>query len=99
MREHRPLHELWPPLAREKEKERKPLDDCYTTGSTSMLAGNRSGRAGVKEGADVAVGVWSPQERPKHEKMPRAETSERRTGDTLLGYSGRTGLRRERCMV
>jgi hypothetical protein len=53
---------LWPPLIREKErvKERerikKLLDDCDASGSTGILAVNSSGRAGIKEGADVVAG-------------------------------------------
>jgi hypothetical protein len=57
---------------REREKGRTS-DDGDTSGSSGMLAGNRSGQAGLKEGADVAVGVRSPQERPKH-KTPQAGT-------------------------
>jgi hypothetical protein len=37
---------------REREKA-KTLDDCDTSGSSSTLAANRLGRAGLKEGADV----------------------------------------------
>jgi hypothetical protein len=40
---------------RERER-RKPLDDCNASGSTGTLAVNRSGRAGLKEGAVVAAG-------------------------------------------
>jgi hypothetical protein len=42
---------------KEREKKRKTLDEGDTSGSPGTLAGNRSGRAGLKEGADVAVGV------------------------------------------
>lgn len=84
---------------RRRERERKiTLDDGDTSGSPGRFAGNRSGRAGLKQEADVAVGVWSSQERPKHKKTPRAEISER-TSDTPLGYSGRRALRREQCKV
>jgi hypothetical protein len=46
---------------REKEsvrerKDKKLLDDCDASGSTGTLAVYRSGRAALKEGADVAVG-------------------------------------------
>jgi hypothetical protein len=56
--EYRPLQELWPPLVRKRVRERKrnTLDDCGTPGSTGKLTANRSGRAGLKEGANVAVG-------------------------------------------
>jgi hypothetical protein len=38
------------------------------------------------------------KEEPSHRKRTsRAETSERTYGDTLIGYSGRTALRRELC--
>jgi hypothetical protein len=40
----------------ENEREKgNTLDDCDTPGSTSPLAANRSGRSGLKKGADVAV--------------------------------------------
>jgi hypothetical protein len=32
----------------------------------------------LKEGAVVAVGQWSPQERPSHKKMSQAEPLEKR---------------------
>jgi hypothetical protein len=32
------------------------------------------GTSALKEGAVVAVGVWSPRERPNHKKTPRAGT-------------------------
>jgi hypothetical protein len=42
---------------RECEGEKaNTFDDCDTTGARGNLAANRSGRAGLKEGADVAVG-------------------------------------------
>jgi hypothetical protein len=58
MGEHRLLQKLWPPLLTETERdrERKPWDDGNTSGSTGTLKGNRSGRGGLKEGADVAFG-------------------------------------------
>jgi hypothetical protein len=37
-------------------RKAKTLDDFDTPGSTGNLAVNRSGRVGIKEGADVAVG-------------------------------------------
>jgi hypothetical protein len=41
---------------REREsKKAKTLDDCDLSESSSTLAVNCSGRAGLKEGADVAV--------------------------------------------
>jgi hypothetical protein len=40
-----------------KREKRRTLDDGDTSGSPGTLAGNRSRRAGVKEGADIAVGV------------------------------------------
>jgi hypothetical protein len=40
---------------RDREWKGKSLDDRDTPGTTSNLAANRSGRAGFKEGADVAV--------------------------------------------
>jgi hypothetical protein len=49
---------------RGREKSGKPLDDCDTCVSTGTLAVNRSGRAGLKEGAVEAVGELSKQGRP-----------------------------------
>ena len=59
--------------------------ECDTTGSSGMLAGNRSRRAGLREGADVAVGERT--------------TGRKGNGDVLLGCSGRTTFRREQCDV
>jgi hypothetical protein len=45
----------------------------------------------LKEGAAVAVGEWSPRERPSHKKMTsRAETSEKNS-DRLLGKNSLKG--------
>jgi hypothetical protein len=54
----------WCERKRVKERERikKHLYDCDAFGSTGTLAVNRSGRAGLKEGADAVAGEWSPQE-------------------------------------
>jgi hypothetical protein len=41
---------------RERERESKTLDDCDITGAPGNLTANRSGRAGLKEGADVEIG-------------------------------------------
>ena len=59
--------------------------ECDTTGSSGTLAGNRSRRAGLREGADVAVGERT--------------TGRKGNGDVLLGCSGRTTFRREQCDV
>jgi hypothetical protein len=67
------------------------------TGLTENLSGNCSGQAGLKEGADVE---WSPRKKPEpsHRKvMLQAQPSEGRKGDTPLGCSERTALRREQC--
>jgi hypothetical protein len=55
MWEHRLLQELWPSMLR-GGGGRKTLDDGNTLESTDALIGNRSGRAALKERADVAVG-------------------------------------------
>jgi hypothetical protein len=57
--EHRPLQKLWPhwwECETVREWKSKTLDDCDTTGAPGNLTMNRSGRAGLKGGADVAVG-------------------------------------------
>jgi hypothetical protein len=40
---------------RVKKQKKKTLDDHDKPGSTSNLAANHSGRAGLKQGGDVAV--------------------------------------------
>jgi hypothetical protein len=75
------------------------------TGLTENLSGNRSGRAGLKEGADVAVREWSPQKKPNHRKEGdidhrRCKHSPQKKGRvTPLGCSAWTALRREQCGV
>jgi hypothetical protein len=56
---------------------------------TANLPGNPSGRAGLKEGADVAV---------ESDHCGRNRATERK-GDTPLGYLGRIALRRDQCGV
>jgi hypothetical protein len=60
------FHEILDDCVR-REKERK----CWmivTTGLMGNISGNRSGVAGLKEGADVAVGQSSPREKLNHRK-------------------------------
>jgi hypothetical protein len=52
-----PIGETEKKSEREK-KQKKTLDDGDTTGPPGTLTVNRSGRAVLKEGADVAVGKW-----------------------------------------
>jgi hypothetical protein len=54
-REKRKRRKLWMIVLGEREKGRK-LWMIVINGLTENLSGNRSGRAGLKEGADVAVG-------------------------------------------
>jgi hypothetical protein len=68
------------------------MDDCDASGSTGTLAVNRSERAGLMEGVDVVAWERSPQE-----EKTEPETSEGRSGDAPLGYSGWTALRTEQC--
>jgi hypothetical protein len=82
---------------RDKECESKILDDCDKPGSTDNLAANRSERAGLKKGADVAAeedhrGGTVPQE----SDVTDTALGRKRNGDAQLGYSRRTALRRER---
>jgi hypothetical protein len=46
----------------------RTLGVIVITGLTGNLSGNRSGRASIKEGADVAVGEWSPWKKPNRRK-------------------------------
>jgi hypothetical protein len=85
---------------REWEREKaKTLEDDDTTGSPGNSTVNRSGRAVLKEGADVAVGKRTRKETPRERKRRRWEHSPRkkRNGEAPLGYSGRTALRRKQC--
>jgi hypothetical protein len=85
---------------RERERKKaKTLNDGDTPGSTGNLEVNCSGRAGLKEGAVVVVGEWSPQEEePNHKKTVQAQPSEKkRNGDAPLGYLGQTALKWEQC--
>jgi hypothetical protein len=65
---------------RERERESKTLDVCDTTGYPGNLTVNGSGRAGLKEGADVVVGKWTtrkaeqPQEAVATTAIGRKET-------------------------
>jgi hypothetical protein len=58
-------------------------DDCDTAGSSDTLAGNRLRQAGLKQGADVAVG-----ERTTRRKETPSQTERRRYKYSL----GRKGL-------
>jgi hypothetical protein len=65
---------------RERESEKaKILDDCDTPGSTGNLAANRSGRAGLKGGADVTVG---------EDHSGGTVSQESNVTDTALGRKG-----------
>jgi hypothetical protein len=67
-----------------------------TSGSSGTLEGNCLGQAGLKEGADVAVGETQSQKKGRHCKhSPR----KKRNSDAPLGYSGQTALRWEQCGV
>jgi hypothetical protein len=45
---------------------------------TANLPGNRSGRAGLKEGADVAVEDWTPRKEPNNRKKGEADQRHRK---------------------
>jgi hypothetical protein len=78
----------------------KAMSECETTGSSGKLTGNCSRRAGLKEGADVAVGerkTGRKNEEQDKRKTLQEQPSRKRTEDAPLGYSGRTALRREQC--
>jgi hypothetical protein len=82
----------------EREKETgRTLDDGDTSGSPGTLAVNRSGRAGLKEGANVEVGEWPPSQRKR--RRCKHSPRKKRNGDAPLGYSWRTALKREQCNV
>jgi hypothetical protein len=89
-------------VERQRDRRRKLCMIVITL--TGNLSGNRSGRAGLKQGADVAVWKWSPRKKPNNRKESDADHrhrkhSARKKGDTPLGYSGRIGLSREQCGV
>jgi hypothetical protein len=57
---------------REREREKgRTLDDGDTSGSPGTLTVNRSKRAGLKEGADIAVGkrTTGRKETPSQRKI------------------------------
>jgi hypothetical protein len=59
------------------------LDDGDTSGSSSTLTVNRSGRAGLKEGADVEVGKWTTR---------KTEQPQEAVVTTALGRKGRSDV-------
>jgi hypothetical protein len=75
MGEHRPLHELEREREREREK-RRTSDDGDISGSPSTSIVNRSGRDGLKEGADVEVEKIDNTENNIHKKTLQAQPSE-----------------------
>jgi hypothetical protein len=78
----------------------RATSECQKTGSSDKLTGNRSRRAGLKKGADEAVGerkTGRKNEEQDRRKTLQEQPSRKRTGDAPLGYSGRTALRREQC--
>jgi hypothetical protein len=84
----------------ERERERKPLDDCNTFGSKWKLIREPLGTSPLKEGADVAVGerTTGRKETPSQRKWTlQAQPPEEKNCDTPLGYSGRRAFRREQC--
>jgi hypothetical protein len=82
-------------LAERERVKKNTLGMIVKTGVTGNLSGNRSGRAGLKEGADVA------RKKSNHRKEGdtdhrRWKHSPRKKGRvTPLGCSGRTAVRRE----
>jgi hypothetical protein len=74
------------------EERMKGKSECETTGSSGKLTENRSRRAGLKKGVDVAVGERKTG-RKKNEEQDKRKTlqeqpSRKRTGDAPLGYLG-----------
>jgi hypothetical protein len=55
----------------------------------------------LKEGADVAGGeqTMGGKKTPKQKNMLQAQTSKEGKGNTPLGCSGQTALRREQCAL
>jgi hypothetical protein len=66
---------------------------------TANLTGNRSGRAGLNEGAEVVVKKDTPQEEMEKKKVGTHCKYSPLKGERPLGCSGRTTLRREQCDV
>jgi hypothetical protein len=80
----------------------RATSECETTGSSCKLTENRSRRAGLKKGADVADGERKTGRKNAEQgkkKTLEEQHSKKRNGDAPLGYSGRTALRREQCDV
>jgi DNA-directed RNA polymerase beta' subunit len=65
----------------------KATSVCETTGSSGKLTGNRSIRAGIKKGADLAVGERKTgrknAEQEKKEDTARAAFEEKERGCTV----------------
>jgi hypothetical protein len=51
------------------------------------------GMRGLKEGAVVAVGEWSPRERPSHKKTAWAELSEKKEWSYTFKLFGMNSLK------
>jgi hypothetical protein len=81
----------------------RATSECEATGSSGKLTGNRSKRASLKKGADVAVGGRKMGRKinaePGKKKTLQERHSKKRNGDAPLRYLGRTALRREQCDV
>jgi hypothetical protein len=72
-------------LEEEREKKKQILDD-FNNRATENLSGNRSGRAGLKEGAVAVVGEYLLQE--INIDIKSRALGKKRKGDTPLGCSG-----------
>jgi hypothetical protein len=80
----------------------RATSECETTGSSGKLTANRSRRAGLKKGADVAAEEWKTGRKnaeQKYKKELQEQPSKKRNEDAPLGYSSRIALRREQCDV
>jgi hypothetical protein len=74
-------------------EKRKKIGLILITGLTENLSGNRSSRAGLKEGAVAVVGEYLPQEEIDIDIKSRAlGKKKKRKGDTPLGCSGQSSL-------
>jgi hypothetical protein len=105
-REKRKRWKLQMIVLRDREKEDENFGWLWKPGLTENLSGNRSGWAGLREGADVAIWKWSPRKKPNNRKEGNPDhrhhkkrSMEERKGETLLGCSGWIALRREQCAV
>jgi hypothetical protein len=78
------------------DTERKQKKENSVEGIDRTVSGCRSGRVHIRRGAVVVVGT-AERKKSRTTRCHEQSCRKKRSGDTLLGYSGRTSLRREQC--